>query len=393
MHKQPFRIYVFSPYCLLRPTTNRIYDMRLCDGFSGHGNHVTIVYPYTYMKGNIRSGEIPAAYDLQHTVHRRLLLTPLPENSPKLWRFSVLLVAFAVSSFRIALEGIFLRRRILVVSRDAKALLPAIFFRKLLPGLFPAKVIYVASEVKKNRIYKWVVKHADGVMAGVTSTREAIRKIVPLAPERFMLSLAPVPVSSVQCSKSAARQEIGYRDTAPLVVYTGKLGMDVHELRYIFQAAKLLPDYHFLFTGGRPSAVDAVRKYCLENRIENVAFTGFINDSGYIRYYQLAADVLVSYYTSKDHLVEFNYPQKVNEYMTTGNVVVTPDFPATRDVLNENNVIFVKPDCPEDLARGIKLAVDDPELSDRLAKQALLDMQELTFEKRTFEFLEFADRL
>jgi glycosyltransferase involved in cell wall biosynthesis len=393
MPKRPFRIFLFSPYCLLRPTTNRIYDMRLCDGFAGHGNRVTVVYPFTYMKENIRSREIPGAYGLQNTVHRRRLWTPLKEHSPKLWRFLILFLAFTFSALRITLEGILLRRRTLIISRDAKSLVPAIVFRKLLAWLFPAKVIYIASEVKNNRIYKWVVKNADGVMAGVTSTREAIRKIVPLNADRFMLSLAPVPASTVHCTKLEARKEIGYNDPAPLVVYTGKLGMDVHELRYIFEAAKLVPGYNFLFTGGRPAAVEAVKKHCAALGVNNVIFTGFFNDSTYVRYYQLAADVLVSYYTAMDHLVEFNYPQKVNEYMTTGNVVVTPDFPATRDVLNEKNVIFVQPDSPKDLARGVRLAVEDRALSERLSRQALLDMRELTFEKRTFEFLEFAERL
>jgi glycosyltransferase involved in cell wall biosynthesis len=367
--------------------------MRLCDGFAGHGNRVTVVYPFTYMKENIAAGEIPRAYGLKNVVHRRLLRTPLMEHSPKLWRFLVLFVAFTISAIRITFEGILLRRRTLIVSRDAKSLVPAIVLRRLFSWVFPAKVIYIASEVKNNRIYKWVVKNSDGVMAGVTATREAIRKIVPLEAERFMLSLAPVPEAVVNCSKSAARSEIGYADNAPLVVYTGKLGMDVHELRYIFDAAQLLPDYKFLFTGGRPAAVEAVKKYCAERQIKNVLFTGFFNDSTYVRYYQLAADVLVSYYTALDHLVEFNYPQKINEYLTTGNVVVTPDFPATRDVLNENNVIFVEPDCPEDLARGIKLAVDNRDLSERLARQAFSAVKELTFEKRTAEFLEFAERL
>ncbi|MEY4595552.1 MAG: hypothetical protein RIQ47_1962 [Bacteroidota bacterium] len=367
--------------------------MRLCDGFAGHGNHVTVVYPYTYMRGNISSQDIPSAYGLRNTVHRRLLLTPLLEKSPKLWRFIVLLIGFSFSAFRIAVEGIFLRRKTLILSRDAKALIPAIIFRKLLALFFNAKVIYIASEVKDRPIFKWVVKNSDGVIAGVTSTREAIQRLVPIEDKRFTLSLAPVPAPIVNCSKSEARKEIGYNSSSPLIVYTGKLGMDVNELKYIFTAASMLPKYNFLFTGGRPSAVESVKKYCFANGIDNVQFTGFFKDSTYVRYYQLAADVLVSYYTAKDHLVDFNYPQKVNEYMTTGNVVVTPDFLATRDVVNEKNVIFVKPDCPEDLARGIKMAIENREQSEQLARQALMDMRDLTFEKRTLDFLVFAEQL
>lgn len=92
-------------------------------------------------------------------------------------------------------------------------------------------------------------------------------------------------------------------------------------------------------------------------------------------------------------MVDFNYPQKVNEYLTTGNPVVTPDFPATRDVLNEKNVIFVQPDLPEDLVRGIRLALEDPALTKEITDQALLDIKELTFRRRTEELLRFADGL
>ncbi len=393
MHQRPFRIYLLSPYCLLRPTTNRIYDMRLCDGFAGHGNRVTAIYPFTYMKENISKASIPAAYGLRNTVHCRMLLTPLMENSGKVWRFLILMFGYWISSTRLLIEGVLLRRRLLIVSRDAKSLLPSIIYRKFFSAIFPAKVIYIASEVKSNRIYRWVVKNADGVMAGVTTTREAIRKIVPLPEDRFMLSLAPVPEPIVNCTKAEARAKIKYSDVKPLVVYTGKLGVDVHELNYIFESAKRLPDCNFLFTGGRPAAVASVKKICQDLGLKNVQFTGFFNDSTYVRYYQLAADVLVSYYTSKDHMIEFNYPQKVNEYMTTGNVVVTPDFPATRDVLNDQNVLFVLPDNPADLARGIQLALSDRALAERLAQQAMVDMKELTFEKRTREFLSFAERL
>ncbi|MFM7725830.1 MAG: hypothetical protein ACKO7B_03950, partial [Flavobacteriales bacterium] len=126
--------------------------------------------------------------------------------------------------------------------------------------IFNARVIYIASEAKDAPIFKWVVRNSDGVMAGVTTTRQRIQQLVPLPAERFMLSLAPVPAPLVDCSKEEARKTIGYTDKQPLVVYTGKLGMDVNELLYIFEAASLCPDYIFLFTGGRTSAVAEVRK-------------------------------------------------------------------------------------------------------------------------------------
>jgi len=388
-----FRIFLFSPYCLLRPTTNRIYDMRLSDALAGQGAEVRVVYPYTYMKENIRQNEIRKNYSLKHGVTTHMLWTPLLENSAKSWRFVVMMLAFFFTSLRIAFSTLITGKPAVILSRDAKSLIPVLFLKKLFGKNLRVKTVFIAAEVKSSKLFTWVMKHTDGVLAGVSTARDAIRKIVPLDENRFTLSLSPVPVSDIQCSKEDARKEIKYASQQPLVVYTGKLGMDVNELRYIFEAAKLLPSYHFMFTGGRASAVEAVRNYCSANGIQNVSFTGFFNEAAYVRYFQLAADVLVSYYTSKDHMVEFNYPAKINEYMTTGNPVVTPDFPATRDVLNDRNVLFVKPDDPLALANGIQKLVEDKALAARLAEQARLDVQHLTFDAKAGELIRFLEQL
>jgi glycosyltransferase involved in cell wall biosynthesis len=249
------------------------------------------------------------------------------------------------------------------------------------------KVVFVAAEVKDKPIYKWVVRNSDGVFAGVTTTRDAISKIVNVPKEKFMLSLAPVPDYKHDCSKEEARNKIGYNEARPLIVYTGKLGMDVLELTYILKAAKQLPEYNFLFTGGRESAVNKVKAFCKEIGVENAIFTGFFNESTAVRNYQLAADLLVSYYTSNDHMIEFNYPQKINEYMSTGNPIITPDFPATRDVLNDKNVFFVAPDSEVELAKGIKYLIENPNVGAALAAQAKIDIQPLSFDNKTKELL------
>ena len=313
--------------------------------------------------------------------------TWLLENSPSWYRFIMMMTAFTLSSIRIAFERLFASNEAVIMSRDAKSLIPAILIRKLTGKLLKTKIVFVAAEVKDKPIYKWVVRNSDGVFAGVTTTRNAIMKLVPLPKEKFILSLAPVPVYEKDCTKEQAKKNIGYTDTAPLIVYTGKLGLDVLELKYILKSAKLLPQFKFLFTGGRESAVQKVKEYCKELGVENAIFTGFFNDSTAIRNYQLAGDVLVSYYTSNDHLIEFNYPQKINEYMSTGNPIITPDFPATQDVLTNKNVFFVAPDSEHSLANAIKHLVENPEVGAKLAAQAKEDIKSLTFDSKTKELL------
>ncbi len=387
MNNKPLSVYVFSPFCLLRPTTNRIFDMRMCDSMAANGAKVEIVYPYTYMKENIRRKEIPKNYGLKSKFKTRMQYTWLLEHSASWYRFIVMMTAFSFSAIRIAVQRIFSSNEAVILSRDAKSLIPAILIRKLTGKLLKTKIVFVAAEVKDKPIYKWVVKNSDGVFAGVTTTRNAIMKIVPLPKEKFILSLAPVPVYSNDRSKQEARQKIGYTDSKPLIVYTGKLGIDVLELTYILKAAKLLPHYKFLFTGGRESAVQKVKDFCKEIGVENAIFTGFFNDSTVVRDYQLAGDILVSYYTTNDHLVEFNYPQKINEYMSTGNPIITPNFPATQDVLTDKNVFFVEPDNENALAEGIKKLIDNPAIGEKLANQAKEDIKHLTFDSKTKELL------
>lgn len=382
-------IIIFSPYCLLRPTTNRIFDMRLCDALAGHKQKVSIIYPYTYMKDNIKSFQMSDYYGLENKVQTGMLWTPLTENSPKWWMFLWLMLGFKWSTVRIGLKNIFKRKQIVFISRDAKSLLPALMLGKLLGPLCSWKVFFMAAEVKQSWIYKFVVRNSDGILAGVTSTKEAIRRIIPVDDSKFLLALAPVPIYKNEPDKAEARKRINYTLSNPLVVYTGKLGLEVHEVKYILEAAAKTPTCQFLFTGGRKRVVEEITRYCKEKNIVNVILTGFFEDSRKIRDYQIAADVLVSYYTAKDHMIEFNYPQKINEYLSTHNPVVTPDFPATRDVLNETNVLFVSPDDVDSLVEGINKLISDKQLASRLAEKAFQDVQKLSFHNRAAEFLQF----
>lgn len=383
------RIFVLSPYCLLRPTTNRIYDMRMSDALAGHQAAVEIIYPYTYMRDNIRKSEIPRMYGMRHTVRTRMQFTPLLENSPKWWRIGWVMCAFTVSALRIRFSQCFTRRDTLVLSRDPNILLPLLLLMKVLGGRPRIRTVFLLAEMKDRWLYKWVASHSDFLLAGVSATRDEVRRLLNVSEDRFMLALAPVPAYPDDCSKVQAREAIGYKETTPLVVYTGKLGLDIREVQYILEAASLQPSYNFLFTGGRASTVSAIRAWCEARDIRNVILTGFLNDSTAIRNYQLAADVLVSYYSAHDHMVDFNYPQKINEYLSTGNPVVTPDFPATRDVVNKTNAIFVAPDDSKALLAGIRKAIEDPVLAAAVAAQAKKDVAALSFDERTRAWLDF----
>jgi alpha-1,6-mannosyltransferase len=101
----------------------------------------------------------------------------------------------------------------------------------------------------------------------------------------------------------------------------------------------------------------------------------------------------VSYYTSAEHLTRYQLPNKTCEYMLAGSPIVTCDFPATRDVLNSGNAIFVSPEDGAALADGIRQAVENPGSSAALARRARADVTEMTYRRRAAQLAGFFRKL
>ena len=78
--------------------------------------------------------------------------------------------------------------------------------------------------------------------------------------------------------------------------------------------------------------------------------------------------------------------------MLTGNVIITPDYPATRDVLTENNCYYVEPENSIALAEKIKYAIEHKEESLERGKKAKQDVREITFKNRTGLVLDFLNK-
>jgi glycosyltransferase involved in cell wall biosynthesis len=382
------RIFFISPFCLLRPTTNRIFDVRFCDMMASAGADVTLIHPYHFMKENIDEKDIPKSYGITSPVKFKMLQTPLSNNSPRWWKLTVL----AFSLFFVSMKIIFLNRKELkkcfFIGRDNKSLLPIMLLHKFF-GLRKINIINTVHEVKKGKLNEWMYKNYDGVLVTTASAKNKLVNDYHVAEAKIERLTSPVSNSNYQVSKEEARKKINYLETNPLVVYTGKLGKGIRELDYIMDAAAALPHYKFILTGGKQEVVNYFENICKDKNIQNVIFPGFMDDSTFISYYQLAADVLVSYYTKEDHMVEYNFPQKLIEYMHTHNPIVTPDFPATHDVINPSNAIIVEPDNIDSFIDGIKKAIENKVASKALALKAWNDVQQFSSEKRAKHLRDF----
>ena len=385
-------IYYLTPYCVLRAATNQIGDVRLCEGFAENGADVELISLFTSMPYNLKRENVFEAYGIRFPYHIRIMKTPLRGGDSKYLFAGVQLICAFVAALRIFFKHASDVDHVYVMSRSLIMLMPFLWLKKVFRLNGRIKVLPWIHEVPAAARHRWVLENADAVIGTNSAITEAVHQKMGIPHERLAVSLNPIATSQkeLKINKAQARKALGLRSNGKtLVVYTGKVGVKIKEIEYILEAASRLPACDFLFTGGKPEVVAHYQAYCRDRGITNVAFSGFLDNYRDVIYYQYAADILVSYYTRDLHAVEYNFPNKICEYMLTGNAIVTPDFPATRDVLHEGNAFFVEPERTEALVDGIRTLAENPELAERLGRQARADVEEVTFQKRTEHLMAF----
>ncbi len=182
---------------------------------------------------------------------------------------------------------------------------------------------------------------------------------------------------------ATARRQLGLHE-APTVMCTGHLyagrGADL-----FLALAKSLPQAQFVWVGGRPEDI-AHWKPAVESA--NVVFTGFIPNRD-LPLYQAAADVLLMPYShsimgssgSADSAAVAS-PMKMFEYMAAGRAIVSSDLSVIREVLNEQNTVFCKPDEIGDWRLAIGSLLYDDSRRAELGEQARRDAQGYTWVAR-----------
>ena len=75
--------------------------------------------------------------------------------------------------------------------------------------------------------------------------------------------------------------------------------------------------------------------------------------------------------------------------MASKRPMVASDLPSLREILNEKNCIFCRPDDPKDLAEGVEKILGNEELANKISLQAFRDVDNYTWEKRVGSILDF----
>jgi len=188
-----------------------------------------------------------------------------------------------------------------------------------------------------------------------------------------------------------ARQQLNF-PLALTVMCTGHLyagrGADL-----FLALAKSIQNAHFVWVGGRSEDVTAWKRRVEKENISNITFIGFIPNQD-LPLYQSAADILLMPYSrsimgSSDTADSASVasPMKMFEYMAAGRAIVTADLPVIREVLNEYNAVFCKPDDLENWRLEIEQLLGDESLRKELENKAREDVQKFTWLARAEKIL------
>ena len=187
------------------------------------------------------------------------------------------------------------------------------------------------------------------------------------------------------------RAELNLPEGQFLAGYVGKfktLGQE-KGLKTMIESLPLLDkEIKIAFVGGDETEVKEYKSLAQRfNVLSRCIFIGYQSYKNMIKYMK-AMDALVL--PSPDSpLAYYSSPLKLFEYLASGRPIIASDLPALREILNDKNSLFFKPDNSADLARAIKMLRSSQMLGYHLSQQGLADIKQYTWLKRAENILNF----
>src|SRR5262249_4782932 len=144
----------------------------------------------------------------------------------------------------------------------------------------------------------------------------------------------------------------------------------------LVRAVPLLEGVHAVVAGGTPDEMASLEALAARVGASNLTMTGYLPPSS-VPAILHAADVLVLPHSGRfTHSALYTSSLKQFEYMAMQRPIVASDLPSTREILhNEQSALLVPPDDPIALANGIRRALEDRELRERLSAEAYRAVQ------------------
>ncbi|QXE91556.1 glycosyltransferase [Geomonas subterranea] len=363
---------------------NTYQSFCVCEAFARQGLEVEFWHPARKGDYSTHPGgeeEVFRHYDVNPLFRLCRLpaldLTFLMQHANRIW-FYVAAASFSLSAmWRLGNES----RGTVIYTRDSTTL--SLFYYANRLGLLRLPVFYEAHRFSDREVRH--VRDVEGVVVVNACLKEEYEKGGKLnilvahdcIREETFLAPSPPPVDL------AARH--GFPARERFATYIGRFKSRGNDkgIEIIVRCMKHVRDakLRFLFVGGPLDAVPGFRRLMREEGVEDsrALFLDGQPVHELRHFHSLSSVLLMPYPRSKHHALQLS-PLKMFEYMSSKRPIVASDLPSIREVLNEENALFCRPDDPEDLAKKIDWVLEND--CTALSERAWQDVQRYTWDKR-----------
>jgi glycosyltransferase involved in cell wall biosynthesis len=209
------------------------------------------------------------------------------------------------------------------------------------------------------------LNHAAAVITVCTSLSEGVRRSAPAAPV-FQIEDPPLagPAGAATLSEAAALRASLALDQRPVAFYSGNFE-PYQGVELLVDAVSRVPDVQFLFMGGEPAEIAAMRERAVRGGAGGrCVFSGKRAPS------ELPAFLALASVLASPRLRGANTPFKLYTYLASGKPVVATRIASHTQLLDDGLAFLVEP-TPDGLAQGIRQALAEPAEAGRRARRGL----------------------
>ena len=183
----------------------------------------------------------------------------------------------------------------------------------------------------------------------------------------------------VRNSKKETRDILDLPDNKKIILYIGSL-QEWKGYRIFLEASNYFKDKKdilFVLVGGTEQMQSKLKK-----EFPNVYFKDNVK-SYIVPYYLKTSDLLILPNSSKSKIsTTYTSPLKLFEYMSSETPLISSNLPSIKEIVSEDEVLFVKPDSSKDLVDKIEYALENYKEMKSKAKKSYKKVQEYTWKNR-----------
>lgn len=244
-----------------------------------------------------------------------------------------------------------------------------------IPLLYEAHEVFAdtAPPRRKARIGQleaWVIRRAQAL---VTNSRATANRLIELY--------------SPACSPQVIPNGVDYPSHVPekdwthsseRIVYAGSFfgwkGVDD-----LVAAAQELPGLHITLLGGDEESIGRLREKMTTGGAK-LEFRGRVSPQRVAQALEQACIAVLPNRAEADSA--FTSPIKLFEYMAAGCAIIASDLPSVREILAEDEAVWVRPGDAQSLAAGLRRLAADPGLARALSARVRAKAQQYTWARR-----------